>query len=250
MENVTKVKEEGKQTNKIKKTLDVIFYVVLALLLILASFALASRFTKGRIGNSQYLVVISSSMDGEEQIEYDIKTIPVKSLVKVELVQNDNFYSELKKGDVITFNYLPLNNNTITHRIVEDPVLLDDGTYKYVVKGDAVDTDTQTLYSDGRTGEIIGKVTFVSLPLGQIYFFTSSKVGTVVLVILPCSAVCIFEIAKIIYVLSESRREKKERLFNEEKDKKDKEIEELKRQLEEAKKGSLKENNEELKNGD
>ena len=66
--------EEGKQTNKIKKTLDVIFYVVLALLLILASFALASRFTKGRIGNSQYLVVISSSMDGEEQIEYDIKT--------------------------------------------------------------------------------------------------------------------------------------------------------------------------------
>lgn len=41
--------------------------------------------------------------------------------------------------------------------------------------------------------------------------------------------------------------EKKERVFNEEKDKNDKEIEELKRQLEEAKKGSLKENSDELK---
>lgn len=95
MENV--IKEEVKQKNKLKKVLDIIFYVALALLLILATFALTSRFTKGRIGNSQYLVVISSSMDGEEQIEYEIKTIPVKSLVKVELVQNDNFYSELKK---------------------------------------------------------------------------------------------------------------------------------------------------------
>ncbi len=241
MENKEETKEIKKSKRALKITGNVIFYVVLAFFLVLAGFSITSRVTNGRIGDSQYLVVISGSMDGEKQEEYDIKTIPVKSLIKVDLVKEgkeDDFYSNLKKGDVLTFNYVPLNNTTITHRIIEDPVKQADGVYKYILKGDAIegDSDTQTLYSDGRTGEILGKVSFVSLPLGQIYFFMSSKVGTLVLVILPSSAICIFEIAKIIYLVSENKRKKKEEITKEETNKKDKEIEELKRQLEEAKK--------------
>lgn len=241
MENKEETKEIKKSKRALKITGNVVFYVVLAFFLVLAGFSITSRVTNGRIGDSQYLVVISGSMDGEKQEEYDIKTIPVKSLIKVDLVKEgkeEDFYSNLKKGDVLTFNYVSLNNTTITHRIIEDPIKQADGVYKYILKGDAVegDSDIQTLYSDGRTGEILGKVSFVSLPLGQIYFFMSSKVGTLVLVILPSSAICIFEIAKIIYLVSENKRKKKEEITKEETNKKDKEIEELKRQLEEAKK--------------
>lgn len=238
-----------KKRNKALKIMgNVIFYTVFAFFFAVACFSVTSRLTGGRIGDSQYLVVVSSSMAGEKQEEYDIKTIPVKSLIKVDLIKDgkeDEFYSSLKKGDVITFNYIPLDNNTITHRIISDPTRLEDGTYVYELKGDAVEGEgnIQTLYSDGRNGEILGKVSFVSLPLGEMYFFISSKVGTVVLVILPSSAICVFEIAKIIYVVSENNRKKKEAVELAEKETKakeiedkNKEIEELRRQLEEAKK--------------
>ncbi len=231
-----------KDKKKIYKLIgNIVFYIFFCLFFILACFSVSTRFTKGKIGSSQFLVVISSSMDGESENEYDIKSIPVKSLIKVDLIKEgkeNEFYSSLKKGDVLTFNYVPLNNTTITHRIVSEPVVIDGGVIKYELKGDAVDGDgnIQTLYSDGRTGEILGKVSFASLPLGKMYFFITSKVGTLVLVVLPSTAICIFEIAKIIYVVSENNRKKKESKDKEERDKKDKEIEELKKQLEEAKK--------------
>lgn len=230
--------EKEKKPRKIGKIIgNAIFYTVLGLLSITAAFSITSKITGGRIGDSQFLVVISGSMDGERQEEYPIKTIPVKSLIKVDLIKDgheEEFYSGLKKGDVLTFNYASLNNATITHRIIEDPALLSDGTtYMIKLKGDAVeDGNTQTLYSDGRTGEVIGKVSFVSLPLGQMYFFISSKVGTLVLVILPCSAICIYEIAKIIYVITDEKKRKKEEAALSVTNAKDKEIEELRAKLE------------------
>lgn len=230
-----------------KRVRDIIYFLFLGFFLILAAISVTSRITKGKIGNTQFLVVASGSMDGEKQKDYDIKTIPVKSLIAVDLIQDgkeDEFYSSLKKGDVLTFNYVSLNNETITHRIVEDPVQIENGVYKYILRGDAVEeTQTQTLYSDGRSGEIIGKVKFVNLPLGQMYFFISSKIGTLILVVLPCSLIAIIEICKIIYLISENRSRKKEEETNAIKEEKDKEIEELKRQLMEANKSKAKNEN-------
>ncbi len=226
---------------------NILFYILLVIFFFLALISLSTRITKGKIGNTQYLVVVSSSMDGEKQEDYDIKTIPVKSLIAVDLIQDgkeDEFYSSLKKGDVLTFNYVSLNNETITHRIVENPVQIENGVYKYILRGDAVEeSQTQTLYSDGRLGEIIGKVKFVNLPLGQMYFFISSKIGTLILVVLPCSLIAIIEICKIIYLISENRSRKKEEETNAIKEEKDKEIEELKRQLMEANKSKTENEN-------
>lgn len=240
-ENKVEIEKDDYKT--IKKVGNIILYILFFIVFVFACFSITTRITNGKIGNSQFLVVISSSMEGEEQTEYDIKTIPVKSLIKIDLVETgkeNEFYSNLKKGDVITFNYLPLNNVTITHRIIEDPVKLEDGTYKYVLKGDAVDDQTsiQTLYSDGRSGEIIGKVSFTSLFLGQIYFFSSSKLGTLLLVVFPSTAICLYELAKIIYLVLENRRIKQEANQKEINAQKDKEIEDLKKQLEESKKNS------------
>lgn len=231
---MNKQKNTESKKNPVKIVLNIIFYVLVAILLFFAAISITTRITKGKIGSSQYLVIISSSMEGEEKEEYDIKTIKVKSLIKIDLVKDDNFYSSLKKGDVITFNYIYLGNETITHRIVEDPIL-DKGVYKYKVQGDAVSDDYQTLYSDGRTGEIIGKVTFVSYPIGLFYFFINSKVGMVVLVILPSSAICIYEIFKVIFIISERKRVQKEEVVNKTVEEKDAEIERLKKLLDEKK---------------
>lgn len=233
----TKEEQTSKKNKTLKKIGNIIFYTLFSIFLVIAVFSIVSRATNGRIGNSQFLVVLSGSMDGEKQEEYEIKTIPTKSLIKIDLIEDgkeEEFYSSLKKGDVLTFNYVPLGNETITHRIIEDPVKFENGVYEYTLKGDAVEGESniQTLYSDGRTGEIIGKVSYVSLPLGELYFFISSKVGTLVLVVLPCSAIFIFEIVKIIYLVSENKRKLKEAKVVEEKNQKDKEIEDLKAQLE------------------
>ncbi len=223
-----------------KKVLDIIYYIFLGIFLLLAIVSVTSRITNGKIGNTQFLVVASSSMDGEKQEDYSIKTIPVKSLIAIDLVKDgkeEDFYSQLKKGDVLTFNYVSLNNVTITHRIISDPVKDSSGVYKFELRGDAVEeSEIQTVYSDGRTGEILGKVTYVSLPLGQIYFFIASKLGTMLLVVLPCSLIAIIEICRIIRLVSEQRNKKKEEKERVENEAKDKEIEELKRQLMEANK--------------
>ncbi len=232
--------ENAEHRSTLGKVLNIIFYIFLVIFFCLALVSVSTRITKGKYGNTQFLVVVSASMDGEKQEDYDIKTIPVKSLIGVDLVKEgkeDEFYSSLKKGDVLTFNYVSFNNETITHRIVEDPVKDENGVYKYVLRGDAVEEDqTQILYSDGRSGEIIGKVKFVNLPLGQMYFFISSKLGTILLVILPCSLVAIIEIVKVIYLVTDNRQKRKDEKLKKEREEKDKEIEELKRQLEEANK--------------
>ncbi len=236
MEEENKSKPKKEKTKLGKKIGNIVFYSLFSIFLLIAAFSLTSRITNGRFFDSQFLVVLSGSMDGEKQEEYEIQNIPIKSLIKIDLIKDgkeDEFYSSLKKGDVLTFNYASLNNTTITHRIIEDPILLSDGTYQYKLKGDAVEGagDYQMLYSDGRTGEIIGKVSYVSPFLGQIYFFVSSKLGTLLLVILPSSAICIFEIAKIIYIVIGNKNKAKIEKEAKKSEAKDKEIEELKAKL-------------------
>lgn len=232
-----KQKEKKEKKSIVKIILNIFFYVILVILILFAGVSIASRVNNGKIGSHQFLVVISASMDGEEQEEYDIKTIPVKSLIGVKLNTYDNeFYSSLKKGDVLTFNYVSLNNETITHRIVEDPEILDDGIYKFTLKGDAVSgNEYQYLYSDGRSGEIIGKVTFVSYPLGVLYFFISSKIGTVVLVIIPSTLICLYEIYRIVFLLGKEKS-KKDEAKEDKVEEKDKQIQELQKQIDELKK--------------
>ena len=69
-----------------KRILNVLFYVLLGILFVLACISMTFRLTKGKIGNSQYLVVISGSMDGERQ-DYEIESVPIKSFIKVDLIE-------------------------------------------------------------------------------------------------------------------------------------------------------------------
>ena len=126
-----------------KIILNVLFYLFIAL----ALFAIVVSVTSKKDSDGAAIVfgyemrfVQSDSMGACEQTDvsgYKIKSIPVKSMIFVEVVPEDEqaaqeWYSNLRKGDVLTFRYVYVKQETITHRIVEDPVLNERGGYTIV----------------------------------------------------------------------------------------------------------------------
>ena len=150
-------------------------------------------------------IVVSSSMDGEPRTEYEIQTIPTGSMIFIHKVTDDSFYSSLKVGDVLTFNYLhptERTNMVVTHRIVA--ISESGGVYTYTLSGDAIEDDptnssTQTVTSD--SGDVIGKVVGVSHALGALTVFVSGWEGKVVLILIPCAILIVSEVVNIVKIL-------------------------------------------------
>ena len=75
----------------------------------------------------QMRVVETPSMEECELTDvskYDIKSLPVKTLIFIEVVPEDEqkkeeWYADLEIGDVLTFKYLYTRQETITHRIID-----------------------------------------------------------------------------------------------------------------------------------
>ncbi len=161
-------------------------------------------------------VVVSGSMDGEPR-NYEISTIPVSSLVVIHKVNNDNFYSSLKVGDVLTFNYtspVSKENMVVTHRITD--IKESSGVYTYTLKGDSVADDptngsSQVITSD--SGKIIGKVVGVSHWLGLLVVFLSTLTGKICLIAIPCVLLIVFELRNILNVLRTENTDNEEELI-------------------------------------
>ena len=86
--------------------------------------------------DSEFRVIVSESMDGEPQTQYedtnyDIRTIPVKSLIAVHKLSGDRS-DYVKKGDVIGFYSEALGGN-VYHRVID----IDESNRRYVTHGDA-----------------------------------------------------------------------------------------------------------------
>jgi large-conductance mechanosensitive channel len=189
----------------------------------------------------QLRVVVSDSMAKCDETDvggYDIKDIPIRSMLLIELVpeneaEAEEWYAGLKVGDVLTFRYVYVRRETITHRITE---ITPKETGGYIIKleGDnkASDADTLTQTIDTSLTDspnyVIGKVTGQSLAVGLFITALKSPVGIVCIVIIPCIIIAVFEIIRLINALTENRK-KRER---EEQKKRDEEFEEMKRQLE------------------
>ena len=92
-------------------------------------------------------IVVSGSMDGEPRDQYDIETIPTGSAVFIsEVPTSENasktFYSSLKVGDVLTFNYrnpVSHENMVVTHRIID--IKETNGVFTYTLAGDSIRDD-------------------------------------------------------------------------------------------------------------
>lgn len=189
---------------------------LVAVVIVLAVVLSVTVYLWDRNGNSldfsdtQVLVVVSGSMDGEPRTEYEIETIPIESMVFVREVPSDpgaaqEFYSSLKVGDVLTFDYRhPVSGESmvVTHRIVS--ISESGGVYTYTLAGDSIADDptnssTQTVTSD--SDDVIGKVTGVSHWLGVLTVFLSHWYGKAILILIPCAILIVSEARTIVRTL-------------------------------------------------
>jgi len=260
----------------IKIVLNVLFYLFFLLALVMLIMVIASK--RDREGvvtvfNHELLVVISPSMEKNENVDaskYKIGSIKTDSIVNVELaplkpdrpekeedLNNPEYqkayqewkewYDSLEVGDVLTFKKYELSKQTtITHRLVEKIALGNDG-YKLIMHGDNNDPDSNEVIADTSDDAsfdyVVGKVVGTSHAAGWILTNLKKPAGIVIIVILPSAAIAIYEIIKIVNILNS---EKAKDVRNKNKEQID-EIERLKQELERLKNAS---NNNESKDSE
>ncbi len=233
----------NKVFNIILNVLTYLFFAICIAALVLSIALKKDADDAASIFGMQFRIVVSDSMEKCDQTDvskYEIKDIPVKSLLVIELVpenesEAEQWYADLRDGDVLTFKYHYVTQETITHRIVGDPVKNENGGYTIHLEGDnkaSENTDTlvQTIDTslEDSPNYIIGKVVGRSYPVGLIITALKSPVGIICFIIVPCAVIAIFELIRLINALTEGKR-KKER---EEKAQRDAEFEQMKQQIE------------------
>lgn len=248
--------ENTKKTNdgkKAIKVINIVFTVFLYIFLAFSLFLLVISITSKRdadgavnLFGAQARIVLSPSMEKCDQTDvsaYEIKDIPVKSMVFIELVPENSdkaqeWYSKLQVGDVLTFRYVYTRQETITHRITQ--IQPTTGGYIITLTGDNKNDDSGVLSQTVDTSladspnYIVGKVTGQSVFLGTIVYAIKQPLGIALIIILPCSVIIIYEVIKLVSYLTEGKKKKQQE-----------EIEQLKSQLE-----ALKNQNDNIINND
>lgn len=232
---------------KFKKIIEigssVLLYLFLAICI--ASLGLTIFAPKDKDGTAevfgyQLRVVVSDSMakcEDTDVSKFEIKSIPIRSMVFVETVPDDPeeakaWYDDLEVGDVLTFKYVYSRQQvTITHRITDiDPK--GDG-YVITLKGDNKASESQQMEqvidttNEGSFNYVVGKVVGQSYLAGLVLSIMKSPIGLIFVIIVPCAIVIIMEVIKIISVLNAEKQKK----ADEETKKKDDELEELRKRL-------------------
>ena len=225
-------------------TANVLLYTFLIVCLIGVTLTVTAK--KDEDGTStifgkQMRYVLTESMEECEATDvsdFDIKDIPQKSMIFIDVVPRDpvdalEWYADLEEGDVLTFKYVYTRQETITHRII-DIEEKDNGTgYIITLRGDNVSEDggalTQVIDTSKTNSPnyVIGKVTGQSYFLGILVHALKSPVGMVFIIILPAVIILILEVLKIVRVFAKEKKMKESAKFEEQKN----ELEELKRRL-------------------
>ncbi len=161
-------------------------------------------------------IVTSDSMAACEETDvsaYEIGSIPIRSMVFVTLVPEENtdaWYRSLRVGDVLTIRYVYTHQVTITHRITSISEK-ETGGFVISLAGDNKSGSTEQLYQTIDTSVpnsmnyVIGKVTHHSYLLGFLVSIMKTPLGIIFTVILPCLIIILREILRIIGILQADR---------------------------------------------
>lgn len=145
-----------------------------------------------KVFGHEIMTVLSGSMEPGIQTGSIIGVKPVDDPAK------------FKKGDVITFKSSDDQNKLITHRIIE--VQEVDSTIQYITKGDnndAKDPQPVTL------GNVVGEYTGFTIPyIGQIFNYIQSKMGAVILLIVPGILMVLWSIYSVWKAIKEFETQK------------------------------------------
>ena len=169
--------------------------------------------------------------------QYRIKDIPMYSMVFIEVVPEDSakaskWYDALEIGDVLTFKYVNVRQETITHRLVEKT---PDGKGGWILRlegdnraeGSQVGSQIIETSDTNSTNYVIGKVVGTNYLFGIAITTLKHPAGIVCLIILPAFVILFFEIFKVVRIINADRKKK----FNEQTQKQQNELEELRRRL-------------------
>lgn len=227
-----------------KIAIDAIIYVFIAICLLAIILVITSQKDSdgtATIFGKQMRFVKSSSMEKCEAVDvsgYEIKDIPIRSMVFIETVPEDpvkavSWYADLKVGDVLTFKFVyDYRQETITHRITSITPK-ETGGYIILLQGDnrndqdGVMTQEIDTSLENSPAHVIGKVVGQSYPLGLLVNALKSPVGIVCIIILPALAIIVLEVIKIISAFGAERKKKDQ----EEKEMQQSELDELRKRL-------------------
>ena len=193
-----KINENISTFKKIKKVLNyigkVLSYASIVLLVIIGAFLLYYLFTMQKYKNDpkfkpevSLYTIISGSMEPAIHVYDVVVNLVVKSP------------EDIKVGDVITFESTSSISKglTVTHRVQDIKIV--NGRYEYVTKGDynpVADSST------AKYENVLGKVAFKIPQLGRVQFIVASKAGWFLIVLLPAMGVIIYDVIKLIKLLS------------------------------------------------
>lgn len=224
--------------SKVRKALSITIDVVLYLFMAICIFALIAAVVSKKDGGDGALnvfgtemrIVVSESMakseNSDDVSQYKIKDLPLRSMVFIQTVPEDEdkaaeWYSKLQVGDVLTFKYLEsARQEVVTHRIIAIDATANG--YKLTLKGDNNGTKShagkQTIYtsskdypvsdSDAKFNFVIGKVTGRSVVLGNIVYIVRQPVGAALIIIVPCAAIIIWQVVRIVSAVGDDRKKK------------------------------------------
>ena len=155
---------------------NIVLWLMISVCLLLAFiFFVAKREADGTatVFGYQMRIVQSNSMEKCEETdvsEFEIKEIPVGSIIFIETVPKENpeaWYKSLKVGDVLTFRYTYLQEEVLTHRIVGISEK-GGGMYEITLRGDNKNSDLNMLTQTISEEQVIGKVAGQSYALGLL----------------------------------------------------------------------------------
>lgn len=198
MKKETAINEDNKKKSALKKVLGIIgnimFFAVLILAAVVIFFTVQSKMAGGTpgIGGYKIYMVLSGSME---------PAIHTGSAVIVQPADVD----KLAVNDIITFKGFDGSNTLITHRIAE----VNKEQLSFTTKGDANDV---TDPNEVPASDVVGKVSFSVPYAGYVMNFAKSKMGLLVLVILPGTFIIALEIRKLFKYISQNDKEKQEKL--------------------------------------
>ena len=254
---------EKKQKSVFQKIMDVIMTIVVVLVVIIAVSILILTITSKRSADGainvfgyEFRTILTGSMekcthDDPDEVcthinpdDYEIGSLPVGTMIFIETVPEDKteaqqWYTDIADGDVLTFMY---QGEVITHRVI-DKIELPSGAFEIHLMGDNRGSDgvaaEQIIVTDeGKRNYIIGKVTGQSEFFGWIATTVKTPFGVIMMIFIPCSVIVVVELIRIIaMVIADKKAKAKEKQEQIEKETQatQSDIEELKRQIEQAK---------------
>lgn len=188
---------------------NLLFYVLIAVMILLLIYVgVVTVYKKqNRLGEIplNFYTILTTSMVPEIQAGDIVITFK----------NQDNIY---KEKDVVTFvsEGAMTKGVTITHRIIKTELI--NGDRHYYTKGDANNSADTTPVS-GKN--IIGKVIFKIPKAGYLQQFMVSRFGWIVVVVLPCLSIIIYDIVKIFEKMFKLKKLKEKLSYNKTKEKRE-----------------------------